>query len=255
MIEIRAVWEFAAASLAMPLLLSAPCGKQPVMVLPGFLAADGSTLALRQFLKLKGYPCYGWQQGRNLGQHITPGEHLIRKDLLHHVVAIVEREKCPVHLIGWSLGGIIAREIARLMPEIVASVITLGSPFNGPEASSPLAAIIFKKLNMRRIGHDFAVPEAMSEAPPVPCTSIYSKSDGISHWLGCHQRGELSHVENIRVISSHLGLGHNPVALWVIAQRLAQNATQQQKHQWQPLTLKGLPGWMAAQMKEEHLPE
>lgn len=252
LLESRTVLEFAASTLALPFLLKAPSGKHPVMVLPGFLAGDYSTLALRQFLKMKGYRSYGWQQGRNLGQHIIPGEKMIREDLLEQVLAIVEHEKQPVHLIGWSLGGILAREIARLMPDMVASVISLGSPFNTPEASAPMAARIFKRFNHKRIGADFEIPASLAQTPPVPCTSIYSRSDGISHWQGCQQHGDEMHYENIEVKGSHLGLGHHPTVIWLIAHRLAANANYKDLQEWRPLDISIAPTWLAGNIESQH---
>lgn len=253
LIESRTVLELAASALTLPLLLNAPSGKQPVMVMPGFLASDVSTIALRRFLSVKGYKAYGWKHGRNLGQHFVPSSLPVREDLLETVIKIVEKEQRPIHLIGWSLGGIIAREVARTMPDLVASVITLGSPFNSPEMSAPIASTMFKKLNSKRIGDKFPIPDSLSEAPLVPCTSIYSKSDGITHWRGCHQEGEEAHIENIRVKGSHLGLGHHPAVLWLIARRLSANSNINKLHEWQPLELEKLPSWVASKMTAEHL--
>lgn len=253
LIESRTVLELAASTLTLPLLLNTPRGKQPVMVFPGLLAGDMTTLVLRKFLRAKGYKTYGWKQGANLGQHIVRADHLVRQDLLDFVLKTVEKEQQPIHLIGWSLGGIIAREVSRIMPEMVASVISLASPFNSPEASAPIAAILFKRFNMKRIGYDFQIPESMAAAPPVPCTSIYSKSDGITHWRGCHQEGEAAHVENICVKGSHLGLGHHPAVLWLIAHRLAANTQVDALHEWKPLNLDKLPGFVARRMTSKHL--
>ncbi|BDX05636.1 esterase/lipase family protein [Planctobacterium marinum] len=250
--ESRTLVEFAAATLTMPFLLKAPSGKRPVMVIPGFLASDASTLPLRKYLRLKGYRSYGWQQGRNLGQHIIPGATMIREDLLERVLALVEKEQQPIHLIGWSLGGILAREIARLMPDMVASVISLGSPFNSPEASSPMAAVLFKRVNQKRIGAEFEIPETMAVPPPVPCTSIYSRSDGITHWQGCHQHGEERHVENIQVNGSHLGLGHHPTVLWLIAHRLAGNSELKSLQDWRPLDVSAAPRWLTGKISTQH---
>ncbi|MCC2605421.1 esterase/lipase family protein [Planctobacterium marinum] len=252
LLESRTILEFAATTLALPFLLRAPSGKHPVMVLPGFLAGDNSTLALRQFLKMKGYRAFGWQQGRNLGQHIVPTEKMIREDLLERVLNLVEQEKQPVHLIGWSLGGILAREIARLMPDMVASVISLGSPFNTPEASAPMASRIFKRFNQKRMGDDYIIPPELAQAPPVPCTSIYSRSDGISHWQGCQQLGHEKHFENIEVKGSHLGLGHHPGVIWLIAHRLAANAGCRSLQEWQPLNTNEAPRWLAGDIVSQH---
>lgn len=243
LIESRTLLEFAASTLTLPLLLKAPSGAHPVMVFPGFLASDASTIALRKFLSLKGYRTYGWKQGRNLGQHIELQQQVIRTDLLERVLAVYEQEKQPVHIIGWSLGGILAREVARLMPEVVDSVITLGSPFNSPEESSPLASTLFKKLNAKRMGGNFTIPDNLSEPPPVPCTSIFSRSDGIAHWQGCEQKGAHSHTENIEVAASHLGLGHHPTALWIIAHRLSHSAKYPGEN-WRPLEQHTLSHWL-----------
>lgn len=253
LIESRTVLELAASTLTLPLLLNAPCGKQPVIVFPGFLAGDMSTLTMRKFLRMKGYKTYGWGHGRNLGQHFTPDKQFVHNDLLESVIKVVEKEQQPVHLIGWSLGGIMAREVSRVMPDLVASVISMGSPFNSPEVSSPLAAKLFRRFNKKTIGKGLDVPEHLADAPPVPCTSIYSKSDGITHWRGCHQEGEELHVENIRVKGSHLGLGHHPAVLWLIAKRLAANSHVDTLHKWQPLDLTRLPSWVASKMTAEHL--
>lgn len=223
--ETRALLEFGAAGLAMPLLLRAASGDgHPVIVIPGFLASDRSTGLLRTFLKMKKYQAEGWEMGRNLGTHITDGEHLISDALLNRVLQTYETRQRKVSLIGWSLGGILAREIARIMPECIRQVISLGSPFNGPQGAAPAAARIFKVLNGDVAEKD---PDAMARMlmpPPVPSSAIYSRTDGVAHWQAC--RDDWAHdaiqSENIEVRGSHMGLGHNAQVLWIIANRLAQ---------------------------------
>jgi pimeloyl-ACP methyl ester carboxylesterase len=142
-----------------------------------------------------------------------------------------------VSLIGWSLGGIYARELAKLLPEMVHCVITLGTPFAG----SP------KSTNAWRV-YDFAMRRStpiersyydLPTAPPVPTTSIYSRSDGIVAWQGSIQvpYSGNPHTENIEVFASHAGLGLNPSAWWAVADRLAQ-----QQINWKPFATPRLMG-------------
>jgi len=139
-----------------------------------------------------------------------------------------------VSLIGWSLGGIFAREIARRAPSQVRSVITLGSPFAGaPKASN--AWKLYERASRQSV-EDWPHRERMKTPPPVPSTAIYSRSDGIVAWQGCRERpGPLS--ENIEVEGSHCGLGHNPAVLYAVADRLAQP-----EGGWRPFERTGVKG-------------
>jgi pimeloyl-ACP methyl ester carboxylesterase len=211
--------------MLMPLLLQAPKGdKHPVIVLPGFLASDLSTKPLRSFLKLKGYSSHGWGLGRNLGTHIVGGQNIVSDELLNKVIEMSVRHEKKVSLVGWSLGGILAREIARTIPDCIRQVITLGSPFNGPQGSAPVAAKMFELINGNLAQRE---PEAISRIippPEVPSTAIFSRSDGVAHWHACKNNDHHGHdlSENIEVKGSHLGLGHNAQVLWIVANRLAQ---------------------------------
>ena len=139
-----------------------------------------------------------------------------------------------VSLIGWSLGGIFAREMARRAPDQVRCVITLGSPFAGaPRASN--AWQLYERASNRRV-EDWPQRERMKTPPPVPATAIFSRSDGIVAWQGCLER-EGPTSENIEVEGSHCGLGHNPTVLYAVADRLAQA-----EGQWQPSTAVGCRG-------------
>ena len=122
-------------------------------------------------------------------------------------------------MIGWSLGGVYARELARRTPNYVRSVITLGSPFSGdPHANN--AWRLYERVSQRKV-EDWPDRDRMKTPPPVPATAIFTRSDGIVAWQGCLERdGPTS--ENIEVEGSHCGLGHNPLALYAIADRLAQ---------------------------------
>jgi pimeloyl-ACP methyl ester carboxylesterase len=186
----RAFAEWLSYFPAAPLLERAPRGDgHPVLVLPGFMADDASTLLLRRYLKRLGYSAHPWLLGRNLG---APG--VLRERLLARAELLAARHERKLSVVGWSLGGIYARELARLMPARVRQVITLGSPFGGAA----------------RTRH----------APPVPVTAIYSRTDGIAPWEICREI-EGPGRENIEIPGSHCGLGFNPLALWAVADRLA----------------------------------
>ncbi len=205
-LEGRAWLEFAALVAALPFLSRAPRGDgHPVLVLPGWLASDFSTRALRWFLRDRGYHVHGWRLGRNMGA--TPE---IVSGLGRRFVALRERHGRKLTLIGWSLGGIYARELARRFPDDVRQVITLASPFR--DVSATLVA------RLRRGGGE---RPGLAAPLSVPMTAIYSRTDGIVAWRSClADDGPLS--ENVEVMSSHCGMGHHPGVLLVIADRLSQ---------------------------------
>jgi pimeloyl-ACP methyl ester carboxylesterase len=215
-IESRGIFNIARLFAAAPFLAAAPRGApQPVIVLPGLGAGDRSTLAIRRYLSFLGYQARGWNRGRNVrpaGADLQAVAAQIRS--LH---AATDR---PVSLVGWSRGGIIAREATRLAPETVRMVITLGSPFAAPAATNVVS-------RWRLItGESFMAPTAeqlrrLALPLPVPSTSIYSRTDGVVAWQACREV-EGPRRENVEVRGPHIGLGFNPAAFWVIADRLAQ---------------------------------
>jgi pimeloyl-ACP methyl ester carboxylesterase len=226
--EGRAVYELASLWAVRP-FLDLPRGDgHPVLVFPGFIASGTSTRPLRRFLKEQGYAAHCWKQGRNLG---------LQADLEHRMQARVHemrrRYGRKVSLVGWSLGGVFAREVARAVPDDVRLVITLGSPFGAPKANHSWR--LYNLLADTRIEDlDPAHFERMREPPPVPSTAIYTESDGITAWQSCLERpGPLS--ESIAVTGSHCGLGVNPLAYTAIADRLAQPAGR-----WRPFRRSGL---------------
>ena len=219
-LEGRAWLEFAALLPALPFLGRAPVGDgHPVLVLPGWMASDRSTRALRWFLRDRGYHAHGWRLGLNRGSTTE-----IIAALEHRFLSLRERHGEKLSLIGWSLGGIYAREVARTFPQHVRQVITLGSPFRDIGATT-VARLYRSRLGPRRPVRADDAERSMRErlcAPiPVPCTSIYSRTDGIVAWRSClHENGP--QCENIEVWSSHVGMGHHPTVLLTIADRLAQ---------------------------------
>jgi pimeloyl-ACP methyl ester carboxylesterase len=201
----------------LPLLSLAPRGDgYPVLVLPGLVASDTSTRPLRSFLNSKGYAVSGWRQGRNLG--LRDGVQNAMIDLLQEMNEASGRK---VSLVGWSLGGLYARQLAKMMPGRVRQVITLGSPF----ASTPKATNAWRVYEMasgrRADEEDGRFGGSLAGAPPVPTTAIFSRSDGICAWQGCREEASAT-TESIEVESSHCGMGHHPAVVYAVAERLAQ---------------------------------
>jgi pimeloyl-ACP methyl ester carboxylesterase len=201
----------------------------PVLVLPGFLASDRSTRPLRGLLSSLGYETHGWGLGRNLR---IDGE---REREMHDLVERIFNESGgrKLSLIGWSLGGVFAREIAKVMPDRIRQVISLGSPISN-DRSRTHATRLFEALNGKN-------PEPIREgryrdletAPPVPTTSILTRGDGIVAWQASVQKPG-PQTENIVVHASHVGLGVNPSVMVAIADRLAQS-----EGEWKPFDKSG----------------
>jgi pimeloyl-ACP methyl ester carboxylesterase len=215
MLEGRAPWEYAAMIAALPWLKRLPRGDgHPVIVYPGLGAADITTAPLRRFLQDLGYSAYPWRQGFNFGPRRG-----VLDAVREHFVRIAERHGERVSLVGWSLGGLYARELAKEFGKRVRCVVTLGSPFSGhPRATN---AWRFYEMISGQDVHDPKLIAQLRGAPPVPTTSIYSKSDGIVAWQ-CSLNDDTPQAENIEVHASHIGMGMNPLALYAIADRLRQ---------------------------------
>jgi pimeloyl-ACP methyl ester carboxylesterase len=228
-LEGRAISEFGAFLGALPLLSLAPRGDgHPVLVFPGLIASDVSTRPLRSFLEDRGYAVTGWRQGRNLG--LRQGVQQAMIDLVRELADTHNRK---ISLVGWSLGGLYARQLAKMMPDRVRSVITLGSPFaSHPRATN--AWRIYEMASGRRADEqDARFGGRLSEAPPVPTTAIFSRTDGICAWQGCMEKSSAT-TESIEVESSHCGMGHHPAVVYAVADRLAQP-----EGRWKPFDRSG----------------
>ncbi|HXE50058.1 MAG TPA: alpha/beta hydrolase [Ramlibacter sp.] len=230
-LEFRAPLEFGSLLPAMPVLSRAPSGDgHTVLVFPGLSASDATTVPLRGYLSSLGYDTGGWSQGFNFGPRAGVLETAKRG-----LTQAFQSSGRKVSLIGWSLGGVYARELAKEMPDLVRCVITLGAPFAGPPKSTN-AWRIYELTSGRDIEREhgrFDLPMA----PPQPTTSIYSRSDGIVAWQGSIQQPHHAHTENVEVVASHIGLGLNPSTWWVVADRLALP-----EGQWRPFDRNGLLG-------------
>lgn len=213
--EGRAILELGALMAAKPLMNKLPEGDgHTVVCMPGFMASERSLNPMIKFLEDRGYTAETWSQGRNLG--LRPG---LVENLLDHLDDITQKTGRKASLVGWSLGGIFAREIAKMRPDTVRQVLALGSPFAGPPSATHAA-----RLYEFMTGHapeDPPVKMQIDEVPPMPFTSIFTKTDGIVNWRTCIQKGA-GDFDNIEVKASHCGIGVNPAAFYVLADRLAQ---------------------------------
>ena len=239
--EWRALFEIASLTYLWPTLLAAPHGDgHPVLLLPGFMADEGSLIALKTFLASRGYAVETWGLGRNVGfqsKHATALEQKIRH--LQH------RSGRKVSLVGWSLGGVFALYGAHQASECVRSVITLGSPVSVDPAGSKSPALV--RAMYRAIAHPMG-PNAHvmqprvkklreMQPPPVPTSCLYSISDGVVPAQEATIGGDDALHENIRVQGSHTGLGFNAMVLCIVADRLAQP-----EDEWQPFKPQGVGG-------------
>lgn len=215
--EARGIFEFNASLFLSPLLMRAPRGDgHPVLMLPGFLASDLSMAPMRRYLRELGYDSHAWEKGRNIGG--VSRMRVLLRDRLAQIHADTGRK---VSIVGWSLGGVYARDLALQAPDMVRCVVTLGSPFaNDVRATN--ATRLYELLSGEGADDNPELRAAIAGDLPVPATSIYSRTDGIVNWRTCLLRPSVS-AENIEVhLASHVGLGVNPAALWAVADRLAQ---------------------------------
>lgn len=238
LLEPRALLEALSLAVYWPLATKARKGDaQPVLVIPGFMTGDGSTYALRRYLNLHGFEAHPWEQGRNPG---------LREDIFLALQEKLEqlnsRYGQKIAVVGWSLGGLYARALAHRLPHCVSQVITLGSPFTvntRPDADVGVSENI-KKLYERLNPDSHSDPLINGDpfwqaVPPVPTTSIYSRTDGIANWKYCVDEQIGRQNENIAVIGSHTGLTHNPIVYHLLIDRLQQSG----KKQFRPYRPKG----------------
>ena len=221
--------------------MTAPRGDgHTVIVYPGFMGSDISTAPMRRLLKSLGHDVHGWGLGRNTGP-----KQEVMDQALQRIHELAQKSGRSVSLVGWSLGGVYALEVAKLAPHEVPQVVTLGSPFVVPtsglagEAGEATNAKRLYQFVARRQQHMKPDRDAMRQAPPVPTTSIYSRSDGIVAWqCSVQEKHEGAQTESIEVTASHAGLGVNPTALYALADRLAEAPGQ-----WRPFERSGLRKW------------
>lgn len=191
----------------------------PVVLFPG-LGADKACMApLSDLCAELGYQALDWGRGVNTGPEGEVDEWIAELAAQVHAVSCLHERR--VSLVGWSLGGLYAREIARLLPDTVRQVITLGSPFGG-DGDATNVGWLFRVLSGRKARLDEALAQRLHSTPPVPTTSVFSRSDGVVAWQACQDPLQTPLAENVEVEGSHVGLVWHPKAWRVIADRLAQ---------------------------------
>lgn len=210
--EVRIARELPRLLLGSPRLASAPRGSgDPVLLVPGIGSDDWATAPLRAYLRRLGHDARGWGLGRNHGDVETLVEAVA--DVVASWHASAGR---PVHLVGWSLGGVVAREVARAHPDRVAQVISYGTPVVG----GPVYTIAARRYSPQTIAHILGIVEEADRTPiPVPLTSIFSRTDGVVAWRASIDSLH-AHTQHIEVRSTHTGLGLDPDVWLAVAHRL-----------------------------------
>ncbi len=197
-------------------LINAPRGDgRPVMLLPGYMAGEMSMQPLAAFLRILGYRVYQWGIGQNRGD-----VYRAMNDVGERVEALCEEKGEKLTLVGWSLGGVISREIAREFPDSVREIITLGSPIIGGPKYTTVGSLYALQFGVDLDAFEEEVHDRNLEGLPLPATSIYSRSDGIVDWRACIDPYN-DHTRHIEVESTHFGLGVNPKVWRTVAETLA----------------------------------
>ncbi|MFT5885553.1 MAG: putative esterase [Arcticibacterium sp.] len=185
---------------------------QIVMVVPGLMGTDLSTKMLRSFLNKMGFRTFGWEMGRNKGRFADLPRLIEKIKNLH------EGSGQKIVLIGWSMGGIFAREVSKQIPQAIKQLITMGSPFGNIHAPNN-AKWVFDLLNPeRKVMPEFE--NQIHQPANVPTLAIYSISDGIVPWEACIEPLEDDLHQNKEVESSHFGMGTNKEVFKVVLERL-----------------------------------
>jgi pimeloyl-ACP methyl ester carboxylesterase len=216
-LEQLAVWEYGSFLAASPFMgFIAKGDGHAVLVLPGFTTSDRSTELLRAVLARNGHAAQGWKLGRNMGAHPT-----ILRGMEHRLLDLRRTTRRRVSLVGWSLGGIFARELARRHPDAVRTVITLASPYRFRGGDRSHASALYDSVAPPVDPFLRDIPPEEDRPPlPVPATSIYTRTDGIVRWHTCIDTIG-PRRENIEVFGTHSGLSYNITAAIAIADRLA----------------------------------
>lgn len=216
---LRAVCEFAAAQFVNPTRLPQGDG-HPVVLFPG-LASDARAMRpLRDLCRRLGYDAHDWGRGWNSGPSGDIDAWMA--GLAEDVAALTRNHHQRVSLIGWSLGGIYAREVAKQLGAAkTRQVITLGTPFTC-NVEHTRAGFLYRLVNGTQAAVSPEMARRVATPPDVPSTSIYSRSDGVVAWQACLQRSAHPCTENIEVSGSHSGLVWNADVFSLIADRLAQ---------------------------------
>ena len=214
----RAGLDLAALLAASPFLATAPRGDgHPVLVIPGLLTGDPATVLLRNTLRALGHNVSGWSLGLNRG----PTGQVV-SELRATLERLHSESGQKVTLVGWSLGGLYAQELARATPGSVRRLVTLGAPVLRRSGwMKDASRLVDRATHLSPLAAQLPRPWVEHGPLRVPATSVYTRADGVVHWRVCRFRPG-PRRESIEVRGSHFGLAHNPAVLWVVADRLAQ---------------------------------
>lgn len=202
--EARAIAAWPFRMISVPVMPSKVDGP-PVMVIPGFLSSDRSTAVLRRALADAGFRTHGWHMGMNWGTRIDTLDRLASR--LERVAA---KNGAPVTLLGWSLGGIYARELAKRLPERVARVVTMGTPFSGDMRANH-AWKLYELVNSHKVDAP-PIDVRLHEKPPVPTYALWSRRDGIV--AAASARGQADETdEAIEFGCTHIGFANDAAAI------------------------------------------
>jgi hypothetical protein len=204
---------------ALPRLAAAPRGDGHLVVdIPGWRAPELSGAPMRRYLRLLGYDARGWGFGTNTGDPRRDVERLSAR-----VLDLVGTTGSPASLVGWSLGGVIAREVARRHPEAVRRVVTYGTPVAGGAAYTSIGRTtgsVAGAADADRVARNLDARSPIS----VPLTVMFSRRDGVVAWQACIDHATAG-VEHVKVSSTHIGMGVDPDVWTVVAERLARPAS------------------------------
>lgn len=213
----RAIWEsFKARKFIKSFSPEKKGNGKHVLVLPGLMGVDRLTKKLRTFINNIGYQAHPWGLGRNLGDTTTYLPKLEAK-----IDKLYQDRGEKIVLIGWSLGGIYARELAKLHPEKIEQVITLCSPFKIKHEKNYGEFIMNLTAKIKKFKPN--PPELlanMGNPPPMPVTALYTKTDGIVPWEVCLENETDIH-KNIELKCGHIAVIYHDEAMKIIADKLA----------------------------------
>lgn len=217
--ELAAGWEYAACLAQLPRLrLQAPRGHgEPIVVIPGFMADDRSTLLLRRFLQWLGYRVSGWGQGASTGRML---------DFLEPMTQVIDdlatAHQRKVRLVGWSRGGVLSREIARDRPDLVDQIVTLASPVKGGARATSIRSLVERQTGLDAEAMRVLMRTRNRTPIEVPIAAIYSRTDGVVAWEACIDDVN-PHVTHHEIRATHTGMGVNADAYRIVARTLGRS--------------------------------
>jgi len=226
LLEGRMIIEWVSSCALYPLIPKQVEGEsRPVLIFPPFLGNDVSTTFLRKYLNNQGFKAYKWDVGVNfVRDNYLP-------QLEEKLTQVYEKHGQKVALIGWSAGGIFARVLANLFPEMTEQVITIATPFKGIRSGKTNVDTLFEIFNGKKKSQTKKeLLDLIEKTPDTPVTCLYSTTDGIVQWEHCYEEVVRENINNIEVFGSHAGLGANPSVMIYVAQALGSKSERPAKN-------------------------